>query len=97
MKILSYILLLLGVILYLFPEIDLTISSLFFDNETGFYLKNEPIFQAIYKSVNVSVPIITVAILGSLFYQYYTKREFKNFNKRALIYLFLGKHQVKHT
>ncbi|MBU1667358.1 phosphatase PAP2 family protein [bacterium] len=89
MKITGYLLLLLGIILYLFPEIDLAISSLFFEEGEGFYLNNEPIFKAIYKSVNILVPLITVAIVGGYIYQLFRKKAFQKFNKRALVYLFL--------
>lgn len=89
MKIIGYFLLLLGIILYLFPEIDLAISSLFFEQGKGFYLNNVPIFKAIYKSVNLLVPLITLAVVGGYLYQFFRKKEFKTFNKRALIYLFL--------
>lgn len=82
-------LILLGVILYLFPELDLAISRLVFDETAKFYLRNAPILKVIYKSVNVLAVTMAIGVIAAYLYQLYTKKSFKYFDKKALVYIFM--------
>ena len=79
----------LGVILYFFPELDLAISALIFDETSKFYLSNEPILKIIYKSVNVLAITMALGVIGAYVYQLYTKKSIKYFDKKALVYIFM--------
>jgi len=79
----------LGIVLYFFPEFDLAISRFFFDETNKFYFSNEPILKIIYKSVNLLVITMGIGIIGTYFYQLYTKKSMKYFDKKALVYLFM--------
>lgn len=82
-------LIILGILLYFFPEIDLAISTLVFDETAKFYLGNDPILKAIYKSVNVLAIAMFLGVVGAYIYQLYTKKTLKYFDKKALLYIFL--------
>lgn len=79
----------LGVMLYFFPELDLAISALIFDETSKFYLSNEPILKIIYKSVNVLAITMALGVIGAYVYQLYTKKSIKYFDKKALVYIFM--------
>ena len=79
----------LGVALYFFPELDLAISRLVFDETSKFYLSNAPILKVIYKSVNVLVLVMALGVIGAYLYQLYTQKSFKYFDKKALVYIFM--------
>jgi len=79
----------LGVMLYFFPELDLAISALVFDETSKFYLSNEPILKIIYKSVNVFAITMALGVIGAYVYQLYTKKSIKYFDKKALVYIFM--------
>lgn len=77
----------IGVLLILFPQTDLYVSSLFYDG--GFYLKKDPFLVFWYKSVNFMVFAMSITVLGSLVYLTAAKKEFKMFPKRSLLYLLI--------
>jgi len=79
----------LGVALYFFPEFDLAISRLIFDETTKFYLSNEPILKVIYKSVNLLAITMALGVIAAYLYQLYTKKSIKYFDKKALVYIFM--------
>ncbi len=86
---LIYFLVGLSFLLYLFPEIDLFISSLFYMEPKGFFFKDELLFRFLYRSVNVLSVTITILVVLAYVYQHFRNKEFKYFNKKALIYIFL--------
>ncbi len=71
---------------YLYPQIDLFISSLFFDN--GFFLKNTLFAKAIYKLTIITTAAFGIGTLFLLLYELIAKKEF--IQKRVLIYLLLA-------
>jgi len=71
-----------------FPEIDLYVSSLFW-NGHEFILANNPIIKAIYYHVNILTPILILGILGAIAYQHFKKQEFKYATKKNLFYFLL--------
>jgi len=79
----------IGVALYFFPEVDLAISRLVFDETAEFYLRNDPILKIIYKSVNVLAIAMGITVISAYLYQLYSKKSIKYFDKKALVYLFM--------
>ena len=71
-----------------FPEIDLYVSSLFW-NGHEFTLADNPIIKALYYHVNILTPILILGILGAITYQYFKKQEFKYATKKNLFYFLL--------
>jgi lipid A 4'-phosphatase len=85
---------LIAILLYLFPQIDIFVSSLFFDPERkGFYLYGDTILFILYKSVNVLTPILSLSLIGGIIFLSLKKYKggtlLKYFDRRALTYLFL--------
>ncbi len=71
-----------------FAEIDLIISSLFYEDGV-FFLRNTLIEQIFYHSIR---PIITTIVLGTLaifFYNAYFKKNVLDIGKRKVLYIFL--------
>ena len=76
--------LLLGcMLLALFPQIDLQISSYFYKD--GFYLKNEPFAHFIYKATIITTATFGIGALLLLIVELITKKEW--IKKRVLLYL----------
>ncbi|WP_281950667.1 phosphatase PAP2 family protein [Nitrosophilus kaiyonis] len=73
-----------------FPQIDLKVSSLFFKEGVGFYLKNEPFVKFIYKSTIIIIKIFAISILILLILDYIFKKDIFGIKKRALIYLIVS-------
>lgn len=82
-------LIILGIVLYFTPEIDLAISALVFDETANFYLRNDPILRAIYKSVNLLAIVMAIGVIGAYLYQLYMNKRFKYFDKKSLVYIFM--------
>jgi len=70
-----------------YPEIDLFVSSLFYTDADGFYLNNNTIIQGLYQSIDLLVYPLAAMIIGGYFYQLFFQKEFRYFNRRALLYI----------
>lgn len=76
--------------LYYFSEIDIFISSKFFDSLSNtFYLKNYFLFSTLYDSVYIIAPSLFVIGILNILYQWLFKKTFKILNIKATIYIFL--------
>ncbi|BCD62009.1 lipid A 4'-phosphatase [Nitratiruptor sp. YY08-26] len=71
---------------YLYPQIDLTVSSFFYHN--GFYLKDTVFAKTIYKLTIIITAIFGIGTLGLLLFEIVTKKEI--IKKKILIYLLLS-------
>lgn len=73
----------------LYPQVDLDVAGLFYNEEEGFYLKKHPLFYFLYKAIG---PILISTFLALLGYLYYQKREdfrAKYLDKKAVLFLFV--------
>jgi lipid A 4'-phosphatase len=59
----------------LFPQIDLWVSGLFYDNEQGFYLNDNPIVQVVYNVFRYMPAFLFPAILFMLVAPYFIKKK----------------------
>ena len=71
----------------LFPEIDIAVSALFYDD--GFYLKGSPYEVFFYKSVPVLLTLLAVGSIAVYIYNRIYKREILGLNSRKIIYIIL--------
>lgn len=71
----------------LYPEIDISISALFFDN--GWYLRGSPYEVFFYKSVPIVVTTLAVGSISLFAYNYFSKKNILHLDKRALLYIVL--------
>lgn len=71
----------------LFPEIDIAVSALFYDD--GFYLKGSPYEVFFYKSVPVLLTLLAVGSIAIYIYNRIYKREVLGLNSRKIIYIIL--------
>lgn len=71
----------------LFPEIDIAVSALFYDD--GFYLKGSPYEVFFYKSVPVLLTLLAVGSISIFLYNRIYKREVLGLNSRKIIYIIL--------
>ena len=86
--------LLLGFVLvslgfYLFPQIDLWVSGLFYNTEQGFYLAGNPLVRFIYAGIPIFTTAMTLALIGLLLYTWLKKRTALGLDRRAYVYLLL--------
>lgn len=80
---------LIACLFLLFPQIDLAISGLFF-NEAGFYLKNHPFARAVYDYAPVATAIFVLAALAAYTVMRVAKRHtLLNMNRSAYLFLVL--------
>lgn len=76
--------------LYYFTEVDIFISSKFFDPLTNsFYLKHYFIFDTLYSTVYFIAPSLFIIGILIILYQWIFKKSFKILNIKATIYIFL--------
>jgi len=71
----------------LFPQIDIYISSLFY--EDGFYLKGSLYEKIFYKSVPIVVTTLAIGSLSIFTYNYFSKKNILGLNKRVTLYIVL--------
>ena len=81
---------LLATIFIQFSQIDLAISSLFFDNEKGFTYKLNPIFLIMYRGVYVLAACLTITYILLLLRSFLFKTHIKYLGRRKLAYLSLA-------
>jgi len=78
-----------AVVFALFPEIDLRVSELFFDEGKGFFLKDDQPFAFLHDELKWILIVPWIMLFGVLIYQLYTKRDFDYLNKKAIGFLFV--------
>ncbi len=71
-----------------FPQIDLFISSLFYDG-SGFPIKGSLFESIFYYSIKPVVITATLSVIALFFYNLFKKKELFGLNKRVFIYLIL--------
>ncbi len=86
-KLFLFILSISIIVFAFYPQIDLEVSSLFYDVERGFYLKHNPFFYFIYKSLPILIIVTILALFYMLIYQYRKGVEFRVLNKKAIFFL----------
>ncbi len=70
-----------------YPQIDLEVSSLFYDAQSGFYLKKNIFFYFIYKALPILMVVTLLSLISMLIYQYRKNVEFEVLNKKAIFFL----------
>ncbi|QSZ43062.1 phosphatase PAP2 family protein [Sulfurimonas aquatica] len=71
----------------LYPQIDLYISSLFYND--GFYLKGSFYEVFFYKSVPPLISTLAIGSIGIFFYNIFTHKNFLHIDRRTIIYIIL--------
>ena len=74
---------------YLFPQIDLWVSGLFYTKEQGFYLAEQPLVVFIYNAIPVFTTAMALFLIGLLLYTWLKRRTALGLNQRAYVYLLL--------
>jgi len=80
---------LLGIIFFNFPQLDIWFSSLFFENGS-FYLKDQFLIRLIYDITHPMLAIFFLGTLGLLIYSLITKKTPWNIKKSALAFLLIS-------
>lgn len=83
------LMLLISFFVLLFPEIDIYISSLFYDQKSGFVSNKEIIVYILYNSIKYILVLVYLFLIGLYIYNKISKRNILNFNGKKLSYLFL--------
>ena len=81
------IFIILGIFFKFFPQIDLYISKLFYDDNLGFYLDHTAAAQTIYNAVNYATIIIILLYVIILVLDVVFKKNFFNIGKKEIIFL----------
>lgn len=79
----------LGVFFKFFPQIDIYISNLFYNEDTGFFLNDTPAAMTIYNAVNYITIIVIILYAILLFIDIKFKKTFFIFNRKAIIFLLI--------
>jgi len=83
----SFVLVSLG--FYLFPQLDLWISGLFYTQQQGFYLADNPLVVFIYNMIPVLTTFMSLFLLTLLAYTWIKGRKALGLDKKAYAYLLL--------
>ncbi|OQX74057.1 MAG: hypothetical protein B6D59_03625 [Campylobacteraceae bacterium 4484_4] len=79
---------LISVVLFgLFPQIDLEVSRFFYRSSEGFYLRDLWLFHFLYRYVALLLGIPLLVLIGLFLYQFFSKKEFKHLNRRAIAFM----------
>ena len=70
-----------------YPQVDIVISSLFYND--GFYLKGSFYEQFFYYSIRPIIASVVIGSLGVFFYNYFSKKNIFLLGKRKLLYIIL--------
>ncbi len=73
----------------LYPQIDLEVSSLFYHDVNGFYLKDNAFFYFINRSLSPLIFIAVISLIGLFIYQKLQNIDFTVLNKKAISFLFV--------
>ena len=76
-----------SLIFVLFPQIDITVSSLFYDE--GFYLRGSLYENFFYKSVPIVVTTLAVSSIGIFLYNFIAKKNLLTLDTKKIIYIVL--------
>jgi lipid A 4'-phosphatase len=74
---------------YLFPQVDLWFSNLFYTPEQGFYLGDNPVVVFIYLAIPIFTTIMSLSLIGLLVYTWLKGRRVLGLDKKAYTYLLL--------
>lgn len=80
---------LLGIIFFYFPGVDIWFSSLFF-KEGSFYLKDQFLIRFIYDATHPLLGLFFFAALGMLVYSMASGKTLYNIRRRALVFILLS-------
>lgn len=81
--------LLLAILFITFPALDIGFTSLFFNDQNGFYLKENPLVQFSYRKNNYLVIATTLSLIIILILSTKNKRAYFGLDKKASIFLLL--------
>jgi len=79
----------LAVVFILFPGIDLAFSTLFYNEQDGFFLRDNPLVQLSYRKNNYLVSATTLSLIIILILSARNKRKYLGLDKKASIFLLL--------
>jgi len=77
-----------SIVFILFPQIDIYVSSLFYDGD-AFPLKKTPFEQFIYHSVRPLIIILSLGSIAIFIYNFFKKTNILNINAKVILYLIL--------
>ena len=77
------------VLFALYPDIDLKVSSFFYDAKQGFYLKEYPLFHLLYKGIGVILIVTFLGLFAFVYDQKKRARSAKYLDKKAVGFLLL--------
>ncbi len=78
-----------GLLFYLFPEVDLWASSLFYESGRGFYLQNSRFNLFVYHAIPYVSGITFVSLLVLVIASWKTKRKIWGLDSRSYVFLLL--------
>ncbi len=81
--------LLIGALFLAYPQIDLIISSYFYNNSAGFYLANATFAKLIYKATIIVTAVFSIALLVLFIADTVFKKEFLGIKKKIIAYLLI--------
>ncbi len=81
--------LILAVVFIIFPGIDLAFSSIFYNEQGGFYLKENWLVQFSYRKNNYLVIAATLSLIVILILSSKNKRKYLGLDKKASLFLLL--------
>jgi lipid A 4'-phosphatase len=87
--ILTIIIAIISAILIIYPQIDLQIQQLFWDNNSGFFLKNNQYVIAIYKLIPKLTMAFTISIFMLWIILWIIYKKFWDSKRKKMLYLLL--------
>ena len=81
--------LILAVVFILFPGIDLAFSAMFYNEQDGFFLRENPLVQFSYRKNNYLVATTTLSLIAIAILAAKNKRKYLGLDKKASIFLLL--------
>ncbi|MEW5909249.1 MAG: phosphatase PAP2 family protein [Thermodesulfobacteriota bacterium] len=79
-----------GFLFFFFPQIDIKFSAYFYDPPGGFYLKNHPVCQFIYRSVEIIAVALSVGLPVLLLISVIFKTKFTSEFRKKMVYLIMA-------
>lgn len=81
----------IGVLLVVFPQVDFRVSGWFYDPQTGFWLKDQPLVQFIYNLVPWVTRTVVIGLILFLLaaWTVYRRRDYFAQRRRTALYLLL--------
>lgn len=78
-----------GVILKIFPQIDIDISGLFYDMERGFYLNDSPAAMTVYNAVNYITAALIIFYASVIAVDIFFKKNLFGIGRKTLAFLLI--------